>query len=231
MAKLYIVATPIGNLEDFTLRAIRVLKEVDLILAEDTRKTRILLTKYKIDTPVASLHQHSNEKKYRDIISLLESGKEIAIVSEAGTPGINDPGTKLVDQAYAIEGIEVIPIPGPNAAIAALSVSGFKGDAFLHLGFLPKKKGRKKFFENLKSIIENYGYTIIFYESPHRIVKTLSDCLIFLEDREVVVCRELTKKFETIYRGKISEVLSLIKPKGEFVVVINGKNDSEKSKD
>jgi len=217
---LYVVATPIGNLEDVTLRALRVLKEVDLILAEDTRKTKILLNKYEINTPAISFHQYTKVKKINYLISQLKSGKNLALVSEAGTPGISDPGGKLISEISKLSEVRIIPIPGPNAAITALSVSGFPADKFLYLGFLPKKKGRKKLIENLKLIIENYEYTMVFYESPYRIFKTLKELLITLGDREVTICRELTKKFETLYQGKISQVIPKIKEKGEFVIVL-----------
>lgn len=220
MGTLYVVATPIGNLEDVTLRALRVLKEVDLILAEDTRKTKILLNKYEINTPAISFHQYTKVKKINYLISQLKSGKNLALVSEAGTPGISDPGGKLISEISKLSEVRIIPIPGPNAAITALSVSGFPADKFLYLGFLPKKKGRKKLIENLKLIIENYEYTMVFYESPYRIFKTLKELLITLGDREVTICRELTKKFETLYQGKISQVIPKIKEKGEFVIVL-----------
>lgn len=222
--KLYIVATPIGNLEDISLRALRILKEADLILAEDTRRTKILLDRYRIKTPLVPYHQYTKERKIDFIINQLKSHKDLALVSEAGTPGISDPGGKLIHQLTSqLIDLQVIPVPGPNAALTALSISGFPTDKFLYLGFLPKKKGRKKLIENLKLIIENFDYTIVFYESPYRISKTLKEFLEILGDREVVVCRELTKVFETIYRGKISEVLPKIKERGEFVIVIRGR--------
>lgn len=220
MAKLYIVATPIGNLEDISLRALRILKEVDLIACEDTRKTKILLDKYGIKTPLSSYHQYTRMRKIDYIIFQLKSGKNLALVSEAGTPGVSDPGQKLVSEIVTqLPDLEIIPIPGPNAAISALSISGFPTDRFLYLGFLPKKKGRKKLLETLK----NVEYTIIFYESPYRILRTLNDLLEHFGDREILVARELTKKFEAIYRGKISELTPKIKEKGEFVVIV--KND------
>jgi 16S rRNA (cytidine1402-2'-O)-methyltransferase len=224
MGKLYLVATPIGNLEDITIRALRILKEVDLILAEDTRRAKILLNKYEINRPLTSYYEHTPIKKMENIVNQIKSGKNIALISEAGTPGISDPGQGLVNFLLErIPGLDIVPIPGPNAAVASLSVSGFPTDRFLYLGFLPKKKGRQKLLENLESIIENYQYTVIFYESPYRIIKTLRDCQAILGDREVVVCRELTKKFEEIYRGKLSEILKKVQPKGEFVVILKGK--------
>jgi len=225
MANLYIVATPIGNLEDISLRALRVLKEVDLILCEDERVTKKLLARYQIKTPTLSYHQHSKIKKEEYIISLLKEGKNLALVSDAGTPGISDPGGKLIEKVIETFGdqVKIIPVPGPCAITCAASVSGFPMDKFLFLGFLPKKKKRK---EVLKEIAES-KYPVIFYESPYRIIRTLKELSsLFVQIREnsrVVVCRELTKKFETIYRGKIDEVIEKIekdKIKGEFVVIV-----------
>jgi 16S rRNA (cytidine1402-2'-O)-methyltransferase len=224
MANLYIVATPIGNLEDISLRALRILKEVDLILCEDTRVTKKLLDRYQIKKPLLSYHQHSKLQKIDYIISLLKEGKNLALVSDSGTPGVSDPGNKLVEEVINRIGkkVKIIPIPGPSALTCAASVSGFPMDKFLFLGFLPKKKKRK---EILKEILDS-KYPIIFYESPYRILKTLKE--LNLEARaynlepEVVVCRELTKKFETIYRGKLKKVIEEIEKgviKGEFVVI------------
>jgi 16S rRNA (cytidine1402-2'-O)-methyltransferase len=224
MANLYIVATPIGNLEDISLRALRILKEVDLILCEDTRITKKLLDRYQIKKPLLSYHQHSKLQKIDYIISLLKEGKDLALVSDSGTPGVSDPGNKLVEEVInrLREDVKIIPIPGPSALTCAASVSGFPMDKFLFLGFLPKKKKRK---EILKEIIDS-KYPIIFYESPYRILKTLKE--LDLEARaynlepKVVVCRELTKKFETIYRGKLKKVIEEIEKgviKGEFVVI------------
>ncbi|OGY47141.1 MAG: 16S rRNA (cytidine(1402)-2'-O)-methyltransferase [Candidatus Buchananbacteria bacterium RIFCSPHIGHO2_02_FULL_38_8] len=221
MAVLYVVATPIGNLKDITLRALEILKEVDLIVCEDTRVSNKLLNHYKIDKPTISYHQHSDIVKTDRIIAELKSGKNIALVSDAGTPGISDPGNKLVAAAVAA-GIKVIPIPGPSAVAAALSVAGLPTDRFLFLGFLPHKKGRETL---IKQIIES-KYTIVFYESVHRIIKTLDQLKKFGLERQVVVCRELTKMFEEVVRGDIEEVLKHFEgkePKGEFVVVIEGK--------
>lgn len=215
------VATPIGNLEDITLRAMRVLKEVDLIACEDTRLTKRLLDHYQITTPTISYHQHSQVGKIDFLISKLKEGKNLALVSDAGTPGISDPGGLLV-QAANREGIKVETIPGPSAVVAALSVSGLPTDRFLFLGFLPHKKGRETL---VKEIVES-KYTIVFYESVHRIIKALEQLQAANLNREVVVCRELTKKFETVYRGKVNEVLEKLKPeavKGEFVVIVSNK--------
>ncbi len=225
MADLFIVATPIGNLEDISFRAIRVLKEVDIILCEDTRVTRKLLLRYDIKTPVLSYHQHSQLKKINYIADLLEKGKNLALVSDSGTPGISDPGNKLIDFLVKKDiDLTIIPIPGCSALVTAASISGFPMDKFTFLGFPPHKKKRNKFFEELLKI----KHPVIFYESPHRIIKTLNE----INDKsqeinlnpQVVVCRELTKKFETIYRGTIDEVIKKIKDdkiKGEFTVIIN----------
>ncbi|KKQ93742.1 MAG: Ribosomal RNA small subunit methyltransferase I [candidate division CPR2 bacterium GW2011_GWC1_39_9] len=220
MSKLFIVATPIGNLEDMTYRAISVLKEVDLILAEDTRHTKILLNHYKIETPTVSYHQHTKVTKLDKFISLLREEQDLALVSDAGTPGISDPGQYLISQILKeLPETEIIPIPGPSAVIAALSVSGFNTDQFVFLGFLPKKKGRQTLFNGLKE----EKRTIVFYESPHRIRKTLSELADYLgSDRKVVVLREATKKFEEILRGGLLELSSQVKEKGEFAVVVEG---------
>ena len=225
MPILYIVATPIGNLEDLSLRALRILKEVDLVLCEDTRLTRKLLNRYTINAKTLSYHQHSNLKKINDIIQFLRQGRDIALVSDAGTPGISDPGNKLVYQIVKELGnkVEIVPIPGPSAVIAAASISGFPMDKFVFLGFPPAKKKRNKFFEEaLKS-----KYPVIFYESPYRILKTLNELKLqatsYKLEPKIVVCRELTKKFETIYRGEIKEVIKEIEggvAKGEFVVIV-----------
>jgi 16S rRNA (cytidine1402-2'-O)-methyltransferase len=217
MAKLYIIATPIGNLKDISLRALEILKEVDLILCEDTRKTKILLNHYQINIPVESYHQHSNLKKVDYIVNLLKQGKNLALVSDSGTPGISDPGNRLIEllnTKYQIQ-TTIVPIPGSSAITAIASVCGFPMDKFIFMGFPPHKKGRQKFFKE----VAEYKYPVILYESPYRIIKTLKE-LGVLADFEVVIGRELTKKFETIYRGKISEIINQINPRGEFVIVI-----------
>ena len=226
MPNLYIVATPIGNLEDITLRALRVLKEVDLILCEDTRQTRKLLDHYEIKTPTLSYHQHSKLSKIDQIAEQLQAGKNLALVSDAGTPGISDPGNYLVSklissEVYKLEGLKIISIPGPSALTAAASISGLPTDEFIFLGFLPHKKGRETLFREIASSER----TVIFYESVHRIVKTLEKLKTMLEikNRQIVVCRELSKVFETVYRGTAEEVLNQLKPgeiKGEFVVLV-----------
>jgi len=218
--KIYIVATPIGNLEDISLRAIRILKEVDFILCEDTRVTRVLLDKYEVKTPTISYFQHSGLTKVNQIIDLLKNGKNLALVSDAGTPGISDPGNKLIESVLKeLPEVKIEPIPGSCAAIAALSISGLPTDKFVFYGFLPHKKGKETI---LKEIINN-KFTSVFYESTHRILKTLGKLRDLGLNKQVVVCRELTKKFETVYRGKIADVLAELEKgvsKGEFVVVV-----------
>ncbi len=234
MSILYIVGTPIGNLKDITLRALEILKEVDFILTEDTRKTKILLDHYQIKKPLISYHQHSKLKKINFIVDLLKKEKNLALVSEAGTPGISDPGSFLINEVIKNlkDKVKIIPIPGPCALIAALSISGFPTDKFIFLGFPPNKRKRKKFFENLISA----KYPVVFYESPYRILKTLDElksAFISRKDKklpEIIVCRELTKKFETVYRGTIDEVIVQIKNDkilGEFVIIVNQKRKND----
>ncbi|MHB8137521.1 MAG: 16S rRNA (cytidine(1402)-2'-O)-methyltransferase [Smithellaceae bacterium] len=221
MGILYIVATPIGNLEDITLRALRVLKEVDLIAAEDTRHSRNLLSAYTIKTPLISLHEHNERERSALIISRIESGRSVAYISDAGTPCISDPGCHLVHAALE-NNITVVPVPGPSALIAALSVSGFPADLFLFCGFLPPKENRRRRF--LVSI-KDEEKTVIFYESPARISDALKDIYDVLGDRRAVVARELTKVFEEIKRGRISDIaagMSGSKAKGEFTVILQG---------
>src|SRR3989344_4645960 len=218
---LYIVATPIGNLKDISSRALEILQSVDLILCEDTRVTVKLLAHYEIKKPLQSYHQHSQLARTEQIFRLLEEGKNLALVSDAGTPGISDPGGMLVE-AVADKfggGAAIVPIPGAYAALAALSVSGFPTDRFVFLGFPPHKKGRKTFFDEVAAREE----TQVFYESKHRIEKALTELAARLGDRPIVVARELTKQFETIYRGTAAECLAKLqhdKILGEFVVVI-----------
>lgn len=228
MPIFYIVATPIGNLEDLSFRALKTLREVDLILCEDTRRTRKLLSHYKIRNRVLSYHQHSKLKKLEKILKFLKEGKNLALVSDAGTPGISDPGNELIKFLIKrIPDLKVIPVPGPSAITAAASISGFPMDKFLFLGFPPTKKKRKKFFKE----VANSKYPVIFFESPYRILKTLKQLQEVIEqcnneEVELVVCRELTKKFEIIYRGNIEKVLEEIGPdkvKGEFVIILNRK--------
>ena len=223
---LYIVATPIGNLEDITLRAIRILKEVDYILCEDTRTTQVLLNKYDIKTKTMSYHAHSTEGKESVIINLLKGGKNLALVSDAGTPCISDPGVLLVSNIRKEFGNEakVSPVPGPNALISALSASGISSAEFTFLGFLPHKKGREKIF---KEIVES-NKVIVFYESTHRILKTLSSLDSHSPKRKVMIAREITKQFEEFIKGTPSELLKYfnenkVKQKGEFVVIVEPK--------
>jgi len=217
---LYIVATPIGNLRDISLRALDILKEVDFVLCEDTRVTKILLDKYQLKTSTISYFQHSQVSKVNKIISLLEEGNDLALVSDAGTPGISDPGNKLIEQVVnRLPEANVIPIPGASAVISALSISGMPTDKYIFYGFLPHKKGKETI---LKEIVAS-KMTCVFYESTHRIVKTLNKLQELGLRKNVVVARELTKKFETVYRGDISAVLNQLNndtTKGEFVVVI-----------
>lgn len=219
---LYVVATPIGNLSDITLRAIEILKTVDFIACEDTRTTKRLLEHYNIATKTVSYHQHSGSVKIDKIINELEDGLSAALVTDAGTPGISDPGGQLVKAARQKQ-IEVIAIPGPSAVTAALSVSGLPTDSFLFLGFLPHKKGRQT---AIKKIYNSYE-TVVCYESVHRIKKLLQEFIENGINHRIVVCRELTKKFETIYYGTAQEILNSLdssQTKGEFVVMIPSKN-------
>ena len=218
---LYIVSTPIGNLEDITLRALNTLKEIDLIAAEDTRRTKKLLNHYQIETPLTSYFEYSGFRKAQSLISQLKKGKDIAIVSEAGTPSISDPGYKLTKLAIE-NNIKVIPIPGATALIAALSASGLPTNSFIFEGFIPRKSGkRRNFFLSL----EDQPKTLIFYESPRRLLSSLKDILEVLGDREIVIARELTKIFEEVIRGKISEVIEFLEDKtikGEITILVSG---------
>ena len=219
---LYIVSTPIGNLEDMTIRGIRILKECPLIAAEDTRHTSRLLKHYDISTPTISYFEHNRFARIPQIINHLNSGKDIAVVTDAGTPGISDPAYKLI-RAGIEENIRVESIPGASASITALVASGLPTDRFIFEGFLPSKKGRKSKLERLAII----DATIIFYESPKRIHRTLKDVLEYIGDRPAVIGRELTKMHEELVRGKVSELLTYFnerKPRGEFVLMI-GKDD------
>lgn len=215
---LYVVATPIGNLEDISQRALRVLKEVDLIAAEDTRTTHHLLRAFNITTPLTSYFEHNKLTKLEYILGLLAE-KDVALVSEAGTPGISDPGYELITAAIS-RGLRVIPIPGPTAAIAALSVSGLPTNEFTFLGFLPRRKGERQ--KQLKGVCTEKR-TLVFYEAPHRVRDTLIDMQNILGDRSIAVCRELTKVFEEIYRGSVTDALNyFIQPRGEFTFVVEG---------
>ncbi len=219
---LSVVATPIGNLEDMTLRAIRVLKEVDYILCEDTRVTGKLLKHYGIETKMRRYDAHASEKAHEDILHDLEEGKHIALVSDAGTPGVSDPGVLLVARAHEV-GIRVDAIPGASALTAAFSIAGITGNSFAFLGFVPQKKGRQTFFKDLTS----YTTPVIFYEAPHRIMKTLESLHANLSsDRMVVIAREITKMHEEVVRGTPEEVLQYFinhshHVRGEFVVLVD----------
>lgn len=224
---LYIVATPIGNLDDVSMRTVSVLRSADFILAEDTRVTKTLLDKYNINVKTVSYHQHSKIQKIDQIIDWLKEGKILALVTDAGTPGINDPGNYLIDKILQeIPDLKIVPIPGPNAAIAALSVSGFPSDRFVFLGFPPHKKGRQTFFQRLGCIED----TIIFYESKYRVVKALKELKDIAKtgERQMIVARELTKQFETIYRGTVNQIMIKLNSHkdnllGEFVIVVRSK--------
>lgn len=220
-AKLYLVATPIGNLEDITYRALRVLKEVDLIAAEDTRHTKKLLNHFEINTPLTSYFEHNKRAKGEYILSILRQGKSVAVVSDAGMPGISDPGADIVKEAIS-EGFQVIPVPGASASLAALVVSGLPTDKFIFEGFLPREKKEKR--EILETLVKERR-TVIFYESPYRVIETLEIMKEILGDRQAATAREITKKFEEINRGTISELLDYFsehEPKGEFTLVIQG---------
>jgi 16S rRNA (cytidine1402-2'-O)-methyltransferase len=215
---LFVVATPIGNLEDITARALRVLREASIIAAEDTRRTAHLLARYGISTPTTSLHEHNEGMKMGSLLDRLQNGEQIAVVSDAGTPTIADPGRQLIAAALDA-GIRVEPIPGPNAAVAALAVSGFESDAFLFLGFPPiKAKDRSSWFSRARSV----GGTIIFYEAPHRIRRTLRDFQREVGGFEAIICREMTKKHEELVKGQITEdFIEAIEERGEFTVVVS----------
>ncbi len=220
---LYIVSTPIGNLKDITLRALEILKEVDYIAAEDTRHTKILLDAYEISKPLISFFEHNQDRKTGDIIAKLKEGKKVALVSDAGTPGISDPGYPLIQAAQA-EGIKIEAIPGPCAAIMALTASGLPAHRFLFEGFLPVKSGARR---KQLGALNAFDGTAIFYESPHRLLKTLTDIEAELPEAVVVCARELTKKFEEVKKGSAKELREHFEknpPRGEFVLLINNDN-------
>lgn len=223
MTTLFIIATPIGNLEDITLRALRILKEADTILCEDTRVTKKLLARYDIRTPTLSYHAHSKLSKVEHIFALLEEGKNLALVSDAGTPAISDPGVLLVAKVRERfkDEVAVVPIPGASAGIAALSASGLPSSDFLFLGFLPHKKGRETLFREIAASKR----TVVFYESPHRILKTLASCAQHMPDRHIILARELTKLYEEFLSGTARELEArfALRPdtvRGEFVVLV-----------
>lgn len=224
--KLYLCATPIGNLEDITFRVVRTLKEVDLIGAEDTRNSIKLLNHFEIKTPMTSYHEFNKYDKAKQLVEMMLDGKNIAIITDAGTPGISDPGEELVKQCYEA-GIEVTSLPGAAACITALTMSGQKTRRFCFEAFLPKdKKEKTKVLEQL----EKETRTIILYEAPHRLVKTLKELQQTLGNRKITVCRELTKKYEETFLSTIEEVIAKYsekEPKGEYVLVIEGKPEKE----
>ena len=224
MAILYVVATPIGNLEDISLRALRILREVSFIAAEDTRKTKRLLDRYEINTPLISYFEHSKPAKIKLIIDRLESG-DAALVSEAGTPGINDPGYELITAAIE-KGIQIVPIPGPSIVVTALSASGLPTERFLYIGFLPNKPADRR--KVLQSVAGETA-TLVILESPRRIPSSLNDIVSVLGDRRIAICREMTKLHEEIYRGAISgAIVRFQQPRGEFALVIEGSREKEK---
>lgn len=223
---LYIVATPIGNLEDITLRAIRILKEVDYVFAEDTRVTKKLLNHLKIETTIYRYDEHTKQHQVENIVNLLKEGKNIALVTDAGTPCISDPGYEVVDEALKND-IKVVPIPGVSAMTAAASVAGVSMRRFVFEGFLPKKKGRQTL---LKSFADEKR-TVMFFESPHRVVRTLKDIEEFIGEREVVLIREITKIYEEIVRGTTKELIEKFENKtlkGEYVIIVRGNEIEEK---
>ena len=224
--KLYLCATPIGNLEDITLRVLRTLKEADLIAAEDTRHSIKLLNHFDIKRPMTSYHEFNKVEKARYLVDKMREGTNVALITDAGTPGISDPGEELVRQCYEA-GIEVTSLPGPAACITALTISGMATRRFAFEAFLPSdKKEKQEIFEELKKETR----TIILYEAPHRLVRTLSELLENLGDRRISVCRELTKTHETVFRTTVSEALSYYEteePRGECVLVVEGKNRLE----
>lgn len=223
---LYICPTPIGNLEDITLRTLRVLEEVDLIAAEDTRHTIKLLNHYNIKKPLISYHEHNIRERGQELIYRLKNGENIGLVSDAGTPGISDPGQELIKESID-EGIEVIALPGATASITALVISGLATDKFIFEGFLPsKRKDRIKALENIKK----YDKTTIIYESPHRLLDLLKDMIDIVGDRNISISRELTKKYEETFRGSPEEAHIKFKEsgvKGEFVIVLEGKAEED----
>lgn len=218
---LYIVATPIGNLADITLRALETLKSVDIVLAEDTRVSKKLFNHYDINTQLISWHQHSSDKDFDKLAKYFESNKNVALITDAGSPGVSDPGGKLIELVLEkFPDTEIVAVPGASALTAMISIAGVAMDKFLFLGFLPHKKGRQTLMEEIKASKR----PVIFFESVHRILKALeqlADC-----DKQVIVGRELTKKFETVYRGRAKEILAKLKndksqQKGEFVIIVN----------
>ncbi|MBK7894567.1 MAG: 16S rRNA (cytidine(1402)-2'-O)-methyltransferase [Candidatus Promineifilaceae bacterium] len=218
---LYLVATPIGNLGDITLRALETLRQVDVVASEDTRKTGLLLKHFEISKPQLSFHEHNEAKAGHKIINLLQEGKSVAVVTDAGTPGISDPGYSVVQRAIA-ENLPVTMIPGPTALIMALVLSGLPAHAFTFRGFPPRKSGKRQRF---MAVDAESPHTLVFYESPYRLKPFLEDALAVYGDRETAVCNELTKLYESVHRGTLSELIAHFEteePRGEYVVVISG---------
>jgi 16S rRNA (cytidine1402-2'-O)-methyltransferase len=223
MPALYVVATPIGNLEDISLRALRILREVKLVAAEDTRRTKQLLAAYDIKTPITSYHEHNKLAKLDYILNCL-SREDVALVSDAGMPGISDPGYELI-VACTKQGIPVVPVPGPSVVITALAVSGLDTGRFSYLGFLPNKAGARR--RLLRSVADEPA-TIVVLEAPHRLLEALDDILAVLGDRKLAVCRELTKLHEEVFRGRVSQARShFTEPRGEFTLVIEGRREEK----
>lgn len=223
---LYVISVPIGNLEDITIRALRILKEVDLIAAEDTRHTRKLLSHYDIHTKTISYYEHNEVQRSKLLIKRLEEGENIALVPDSGTPAISDPGYIIINECISA-GIRVVPIPGPSAFLSALVTSGFPIHNFVFEGFLPSKKSNR--IKKLKALCYETR-TLVFYESPHRLFKALADILEVLGDREIAIANDITKMFEEIFRGKVSQAIqkySENNPKGEFTIVIRGMRENE----
>lgn len=223
---LYVVATPIGNLEDITLRALRVLREVDLIACEDTRHTRALLTHHDIRAPLVSYHEHNEARRTAELIDRLVAGDDVALVSDAGTPLLSDPGAMLT-AAASQRGIAVVSVPGPNAVAAALAVAGLPADRFVFAGFLSRRTAeRRRDLDTLAAL----PYTLVFFEAPHRISRTLADLLAVFGNRQVAVVRELTKRFEEVVRGSFGDVIEQMAgstPRGEFTIVVSGASAAE----
>lgn len=232
-AALYVVATPIGNLEDITYRAVRLLAEADLVVAEDTRRSRILLEHYDIRQPMISLHEHNEQERIPELLNRLSSGESMALISDAGTPLISDPGYRLVREA-ASAGVPVIPVPGPSSVTAALCVAGLPTDRFAFEGFLPARPGHRR--KQLGGLARE-PRTLVFFESSHRIEACLADMReTFTGARQAVICRELTKQFETVLRGSLDELIARLEQsarqrKGEFVIVIEGAREPGESLD
>lgn len=227
---LYLVSTPIGNLEDITLRALRVLKEADVIAAEDTRHSLKLLNHFGISKPMVSYWGEKEKTKAEEVLKRLQGGASVALVSDAGTPGISDPGAVLVGRALE-EGVEVVPVPGPSALVAALSISGLSTEEFTYIGFLPSKRGQR---QRKLGDLSLEPRTLVFFESPHRVVDTLIDMEKMLGNRKTALVKELTKIYEEVYRGGLSDILDTLEEAtiaGEYVIIVEGKQKGEMSLD